>query len=80
MMRVLRSSLLVSLLVVDVKDPSLNEAMESRRKGTRKAVARGKLFRWKDTSKADGTVDGERMESRWKGRWKADGKPIEQPM
>ena len=32
MLRVLRSSLLVSLLVVDVKDPSLNEAMAKIKK------------------------------------------------
>ena len=32
MMRILRSSLLVSLLVVDVKDPSLNEAMAKIKK------------------------------------------------
>ena len=31
-MRVLRSSLLISLLVVDVKDPSLNEAMAKIKK------------------------------------------------
>ena len=32
MMRVLRSSLLISLLVVEVKDPSLNEAMAKIKK------------------------------------------------